>query len=63
MFDNECSDELRRAFRKSDIAFQLERPHLHRANSTERAIQTFKAHSKAGLASLDLDFQYNNGTG
>ena len=56
MLDNECSKDLRLAFTKHNIAFQLERPHLHRANAAERAIQTFKAHLKAGLASLDPDF-------
>ena len=31
-------------------------PHIHRENSAERDIQTFKKHVKPGLASLDPDF-------
>ena len=34
----------------------MERPYIHQSNTVERAIQTFKAHLKAGLASLDPDF-------
>ena len=29
MLDNECSNDLRSAFEKHNISFQLERPHLH----------------------------------
>ena len=56
ILDNECSSTLREAFTKNDIKYQLDKPHMHRANAAERAIQTFKAHFKAGLASLDPDF-------
>ena len=56
MLDNECSNELKSAFFKHDIGFQLDKPHLHRADAAERAIRTFKEHFKAGLASLDPDF-------
>ena len=56
LLDNECSSELQTAFRKNEIKFQLDKPHMHRANAAERAIQTFKAHLKAGLASVDPDF-------
>ena len=56
MLDNECSNELRAAFFKHNVGFQLDKPHLHRANAAERAIRTFKEHFKAGLASLDPDF-------
>ena len=56
MLDNECSNELKGAFTKNDVKFQTERPHIYRANAVERAIQTFKAHLKAGLASLDPKF-------
>ena len=51
--DNECSNDLKKAFAKNKITFQRDRPHLHRANAAERAIQTFKNHMKAALASLD----------
>ena len=36
-----------------DKRFQLVPPHLHRQNSVERAIQTFKNHFIAGLASVN----------
>ena len=41
---------------EKDISFQLVPPHNHRANLAERAIQTFKAHFIATLASADPDF-------
>ena len=36
--------------------FQLVPPHLHRRNSAERAIQTFKNHFIAGIVSTHKDF-------
>ena len=54
--DNEASDTLKQAMTKYNETFQLVPPHTHRANAAERAIQTFKNHFKAGLASLDPDF-------
>ena len=54
--DNECSSDLKAALHKADITFQLVLPHQHRANAAERAIQTWKHHFKAGLATLDPDF-------
>ena len=33
-------------------------PHCHRVNLAERAIQTFKRHFKAGLASVDPFFPF-----
>ena len=54
--DNICSKELKDAIRKENSGIQLVLPHLHRAIKAERAIQTFKNHSKAGLASVDLNF-------
>ena len=56
ILDNECSEDLQRAFRKYNVDFQKDKPHLHRANAAERAIQTFKNHMKAILASLDPNF-------
>ena len=35
-------------------------PHIHQHNSTERAIQTFKNHFIAGLASTDPNFPLSN---
>ena len=56
ILDNECSSTLREAFNKHGQNYQLDKPHMHRANAAERAIQTFKAHLKAGLASVDPNF-------
>ena len=54
--DNECSIDLKNALTKEGIQWQLVPPHLHRANAAERAIQTWKNHFKAGLATLDPNF-------
>ena len=56
LLDNEISKEFKAALHKANVTFQLVPPHCHRANLAERAIQTFKAHFKAGLASVDPDF-------
>jgi hypothetical protein len=36
--------------------YQLVPPHCHITNAAERSIRTFKAHFKAGLATVDPDF-------
>ena len=51
--DNEASLELKQAMKKEQIDYQLVPPHNHRANYAERAIQTFKSHFKATLATSD----------
>ena len=56
ILDNETSSVLQNAMNKHDTAFQLVPPHNHRANSAERAIQTFKNHFITGLCSLDPNF-------
>ena len=56
IMDNEFSDDMKIALRKEKIQHQLVPPNCHRANAAERAIQTFKNHFKAGLATLDPDF-------
>ena len=56
VLDNECSNELKRAFERHNVEFQLVPPHEHRRNLAERAIQTWKNHFKAGLASTDPKF-------
>ena len=56
ILDNETSRDLKTAMSKKKVDFQLVPPHNHRANAAERAIQTFKNHFKAGLASLDPNF-------
>ena len=50
--DNECPTVLKKFMTAKDERFQPVPPHLHRQNSAERAIQTFKNHFMAGLASV-----------
>ena len=54
--DNEASAELKLAMEDNNTTYQLVPPHDHRNNLAERAIQTFKHHFKAGLASTDPNF-------
>jgi hypothetical protein len=56
ILDNEFSSVLEDAFTKYNVKYQTVAPYKHRVNAAERAIQTFKAHFKAGLASCDPDF-------
>ena len=56
ILDNECSDKLKRAFKKYNVAFQCFPPHVHRRNATERAIQTWKNHFCLGPATCDPKF-------
>lgn len=56
VLDNECSHELKQAFKKEHTDFQLVPPHSHRRNQAERATQTYKNHLKAGLASMDPNY-------
>ena len=56
VLDNEISKELTEAFTKQDTAYQLVPPHSHQRNLAERAIQTWKNHFKAGLATTDPKF-------
>ena len=56
ILDNECSNELKHAMLKNKILYQRVPPHVHRRNAAERAIQTFKHHFLAGLASADPDY-------
>ena len=56
VIDNEANLLLKTAMIKRNIKYQMVPPNCHRANAAERAIQTFKNHLKAGLASTDPDF-------
>ena len=56
MIDNEISKDLVKAFKKYNIQYQLVPPHIHRRNAAERAIQTFKGHFMAGLATCHSKF-------
>lgn len=59
ILDNECSNELKLALTKHKIDFQRVPPHVHRRNAAERAIQTYKNHFLAGLASADPQYPSN----
>ena len=56
ILNNECSEELCKAFQKYQVTFQLGPPHVHLRNAAERAIQTRKHHFLAGIATLDPNF-------
>ena len=56
VLDNEVSTDLKQAFETNTTSYQLVPPHSHQHNLAERAIQTFKNHFKAGLASVNHNF-------
>lgn len=56
IMDNECSNDIKQAFKQHNITYQLVPPHMHRRNAAERAIRTFKNHFIAGLATCDPEF-------
>ena len=56
ILDNECSEELRKAFTKYQVTFQLVPLHVHLRNAAEHAIQTWKHHFLEGIGTLDLNF-------
>ena len=56
ILDNECPLALKTIFRKEDVRFQLSPPNDHRTNPAEKAIDTWKCHFIAGLASVDPAF-------
>ena len=57
---NEASTILKEFLTAENVEYQLVPPHIHRRNSAERAIQTFKNHFIAGLASTDPNFPLSN---
>ena len=56
VLDNECSDDLKKAFSKYKVQFQRVPPKEHRVNAAERAIRTFKNHLIANLCTIDSHF-------
>ena len=54
--DNECSYDLQSVLTNENIDWQLVPLHNHRANAAEQAIQTFKHHFKACLATINPNF-------
>ena len=51
--DNECPATLKAYMKAEKIEYQLVPPHIHRRNTAEKAIATFKDHFIAGLSSMD----------
>ena len=51
--DNECPPPLKRYMKDEGITYQLVPPHIHRRNTAEKAISTFKDHFIAGLVSVN----------
>ena len=56
VLDNEKSKTLIEGYEKNNVQYQLVPPHSHRRNLAEQAIQTFKNHFKAGMATCDPNF-------
>ena len=54
--DNECSRAVQDFIHGQQCDWQLVEPNNHQVNATERAIQTFKNHFIAGLATVDREF-------
>ena len=58
--DNKASTSLKEFLTTEHVEYQLVPPDIHQRNSAERAIQTFKNHFIAGLASTDPNFPLSN---
>ena len=56
VMDNECSKAVQKYIDSQNVSWQLVEPDNHRVNAAEKAIQTFKNHFLAGLASVDAGF-------
>jgi hypothetical protein len=57
--DNEASRALQTFMDEEDIGFQLAPPQIHRWNTADRAMRTFKNHFIAGICSTNRDFPLN----
>jgi hypothetical protein len=56
ILDNECSDDLKKAFLKYRIQFQRVPPKEHRVNAAKRAIHTYKNHFVTILGNCHSQF-------
>ena len=54
--DNEAFIDLKTSLHNNNIRYQLVPPHIHRRNSAERAIRTFKNQLLANLAGANPNF-------
>ena len=61
--DNDCPKVLQQFMTEKEERFKLIPPRLQKRNSAEWAIQTFKNHFIAGLASVKKDYQSTFGAG
>ena len=58
--DNECYSDLKEAMKNYEIDFQLYSPHMHRQNTVERAIITYKNHFMSIFSMIDSDFPFSD---
>ena len=56
IMDNETSTQMKNYMKSENVIFQLVPPNLHRVNTAERAIRTFKNHFIAILYGVHPDF-------
>ena len=56
ILDNEYSHEMKDAFTKAEVKYQLVTPHIHRHNAAEWAIRTAKNHLITGLCLYDTRY-------
>ena len=56
MLDNECPGGLKTFLRKASVKFQLVPQYLHRTNTAEQSIQTYKDHLITSLINCDSNF-------
>ena len=54
--DNYCSSDLKEAMKKYEIDFQMAPPHMHRKNTAEREIETYKNHFISIFSTTYTDF-------
>jgi hypothetical protein len=56
IMDNECSKTIKTFIQEQGTKIKFVKPHIHRVNAAERAIQTFKNHFIAGLCTVNKLF-------
>ena len=62
ILDNECSTEMKAMFEQEQVLFQPVPPNIHRQNTAERAIQTYKNHLIAGFSPVTRSSPLKSGT-
>ena len=56
ILDKECSEDMRKAFQKYKVKFELVPPHIHRRNAAELSTQTWRNHFLAAINSINPAF-------